>query len=150
MLLEIVDAVTTVWESGRVGVHLAPRGDEHDMGDSDPRALFTYVAGELGMRSVGYISAREHHDDPPIGPAMKEAFGEPFIANHGFDQTSAEKVIEDGDADAVAFGKAYIANPDLVERFRIGAPLNEPDPSTFYVLGGGEFEHGYTDYPTLD
>jgi 2,4-dienoyl-CoA reductase-like NADH-dependent reductase (Old Yellow Enzyme family) len=149
-LLEIVDAVTSVWEPGRVGVHLAPRGDEHGMGDSDPLALFTHVARELGVRSVGYISAREHHDTPPIGPAMKEAFGGPFIANHGFDQASAEKVIQDGDADAVAFGKAYIANPDLVERFKVGAELNEPDPSTFYFLGTGDIRHGYTDYPTLE
>jgi 2,4-dienoyl-CoA reductase-like NADH-dependent reductase (Old Yellow Enzyme family) len=119
------------------------------MADSDPRALFTYVARGPGSRSIGYISAREHHEDPSIGPAMKEAFGGPFIANHDFDQASAEKAIEAGDADAVAFGKAYIANPDLVERFRITAPLNEPDSSTFYVLGGGDYEHGYTDYPTL-
>ncbi|MGB6222025.1 alkene reductase [Haloferula sp.] len=148
-LLEIVDAVKTVWESGRVGVHLAPRGDEHDMGDSDPRALFTHVARELGSRSIGYISAREHHETPPLGPEMKKVFGGPFIANHGFDQASAEKVIQDGDADAVAFGKAFIANPDLPERFRIGASLNEPDPSTFYFLGDGDIRHGYTDYPML-
>ncbi|MFC7336698.1 alkene reductase [Haloferula chungangensis] len=149
-LLEIVDAVTTVWESGRVGVHLAPRGDEHDMGDSDPLALFTHVAKELGNRSVAYISAREQHDGQAIGPEMKKAFGGPFIANQGFDQASAEKAVHEGDADAVAFGKAFIANPDLVERFRTGAALNEPDPSTFYFLGDGEIEHGYTDYPTVD
>ena len=148
-LLEIVDAVTSVWEPGRVGVHLAPRGDEHDMGDSDPKALFTHVARELGLRKIGYISAREHHETEPIGPAMKEAFGGPFIANHGFDQEAAEKVIQAGDADAVAFGKAYIANPDLTERFRLGAELNEPDPATFYFLGGGDIRHGYTDYPVL-
>jgi 2,4-dienoyl-CoA reductase-like NADH-dependent reductase (Old Yellow Enzyme family) len=78
---------------------------------------------------------------------MKRIFGGPFIANHGFDEEAAEKVIEDGDADAVAFGKAFIANPDLPERFRIGAPLNEPDPSSFYFLGDGDISHGYTDYP---
>lgn len=148
-LLEVVDAVTSVWAPGRVGVHLAPRGDAHDMGDSDPLALFSYVAREVRSRSVGYISAREHHGDSPLGPRLKQIFGGPFIANEGFDQAAAGKAIQDGDADAVAFGKAFIANPDLVERFRVGAELNEPDPSTFYFQGEGDIWHGYTDYPTL-
>ncbi|BCX48858.1 2,4-dienoyl-CoA reductase or related NADH-dependent reductase [Haloferula helveola] len=150
LLMEIVDAVTSVWDPGRVGVHLAPRGDAHDMGDSDPEALFTYVARELAKRSVGYISAREHHQEPALGPAIKAAFGGPFVANESFDKAGAEKVIDAGDADAVAFGKDYIANPDLPERFRQDAPLNEPDPSTFYFSGEGDIRHGYTDYPFLE
>ena len=148
-LLEVVDAVTEVWEPGRVGVHLAPRGDAHDMGDSDPAALFGAVASALGERRIGYLSAREHHQGPALGPVLRERFGGPFVANESFTREGAEALLAEGGADAVAFGKAFIANPDLPERFRVGAPLNEPDPSTFYFPGTGDIEAGYTDYPAL-
>jgi 2,4-dienoyl-CoA reductase-like NADH-dependent reductase (Old Yellow Enzyme family) len=149
-LLEVADAVTSVWGADRVGMHLAPRGDAHDMGDSDPAALFGYVAKALGERKLAFLCARESHDKPAsgpaIGPAMKEAFGGVFIANESFTVESAAQAIESGVADAVAFGKAAIANPDLVERIRVGADLNEPDASTFYASG----EKGYVDYPSLE
>ena len=145
LLLEIVDAAIEVWGAWRVGVHLAPRGDAHDMGDSDPQALFTQVARELGRRGVAFLCLREHLGAGRLLPVIREAFGGAVIANEGLDPDSAEALLGRGEAEAVAFGRLAIANPDLVERIRQGAALNRPDPSTFY--GGGET--GYTDYPAL-
>lgn len=145
-LLEVVDAVVSVWGADRVGVHLAPRGDAHDMGDSDASGLFLHVARELGQRKLAFLCARESHDHPPIGPEMKDAFGGVFIANEGFDADSAHDAVTSGHADAVAFGKPAIANPDLPERIRQGAAWNEPIPETFY----GQGEAGYLDYPCLN
>ncbi len=144
-MMEVTDAVVSVWGADRVGMHIAPRGDAHDMGDSDPAALFTHVARELGKRKLAFLCARESHDRPALGPALKQAFGGVFIANEGFTAGSARETITSGQADAVAFGKAAIANPDLVRRIRENAPLNPPDPETFYASG----PQGYTDYPTL-
>ncbi len=145
-LLEVADAVISVWGADRVGMHLAPRGDAHDMGDSDPAALFGYVARELGKRRLAFLCARESHDKKALGPTLKEAFGGVFIANEGFSAESAREAIATGSADAVAFGKPAIANPDLVERLRLNAPWNTPDPATFY----GDGPSGYLDYPFLD
>jgi 2,4-dienoyl-CoA reductase-like NADH-dependent reductase (Old Yellow Enzyme family) len=148
-LLEIVDILIEVWGANRVAVHLAPRGDAHDMGDSDPHTLFTTIARELGGRKIAFICARESHEQSAIGPAMKEAFGGVFIANEGFTAQSAEAAIESGTADAVAFGKSFIANPDLPARFENGAALNEPDPTSFYPIDLDDRREGYLDYPTL-
>ncbi|MGL5017393.1 MAG: alkene reductase [Luteolibacter sp.] len=144
-LLEVTDAVVSVWGADRVGMHLAPRGDSHDMGDSNISAVFHHVARELGKRKLAFLCARESHDQPALGPSLKKEFGGVFIANEGFTADSAREAIRSGQADAVAFGKAAIANPDLVERLRTGAPLNPPDPNTFY----GDGPVGYTDYPFL-
>lgn len=145
LMLEATDAAISVWGAGRVGMHLAPRGDAHTMGDSDPLATFGYVARELGRRKLAFLCVREHEAPDSIGPALRKQFGGAYIANEQFTQQSAERAVAEGRVDAVAFGKLIIANPDLVERFRRGAPLNEPDPSTFYGSGA----HGYTDYPFL-
>jgi 2,4-dienoyl-CoA reductase-like NADH-dependent reductase (Old Yellow Enzyme family) len=163
LMLEVTDAVADVWGPDRVGMHLAPRMDSHDMGDSNRLATFTYVGRELGKRGIGWIAAREARIGPDtqlvdsqgrprqianaesIGPAIKEAFGGVYIVNENFDQASAEKALAEGVADAVAFGKLFIANPDLVQRFATGAKLNAWDTKTFYV-GGAQ---GYTDYPSL-
>lgn len=145
LMLEATDAVCEVWGADRVGMHLAPRADAHDIGDSDRLATFTYVARELGKRGLAFICAREARKEDSIGPRMKDAFGGVFIANEGFDKSSADQALKDGVADAVAFGKLIIANPDLVERFRTSAPLNEWDASTFYAPG----PKGYADYPAL-
>lgn len=145
-MMEVTDAVISVWGGDRVGMHIAPRGDAHDMGDSDPAALFGHVASELGKRKLAFLCARESHDKPALGPDLKKAFGGVFIANEGFTGESAREVIKSGVADAVAFGKPAIANPDLTERLRVGAPLNPPDAETFY----GQGPAGYTDYPTLE
>jgi 2,4-dienoyl-CoA reductase-like NADH-dependent reductase (Old Yellow Enzyme family) len=144
-LLEIVDACCSVWGAGRVGVHLSPRGDTHSMSDSNPKALFTYVAQALGQRGLAFIFTREYQGPDSLTPHMREAFDGPVIVNEGFDFASACKVIEQGQAQAVSFGKAFIANPDLVERFNQGAELNPLDASTLYTDG----PQGYTDYPAL-
>lgn len=145
LMLEVTDAVISVWGPERVGMHLAPRGDAHDCGDSDPLATFGYVAKQLGERGIAFICAREAEGEDSIGVELKRLFGGVYIANEKFNPESAEAYIAAGKADAVAFGQLYIANPDLAERIAIGAPLNEPDPSTYYVSG----EKGYTDYPSL-
>jgi len=145
LMLEATDAVIEVWGADRVGMHLAPRADAHDMGDSDRLATFTYVARELGKRRIAFICAREARKDDSIGPQIKEAFDGVYIANEGFTKETAEKALADGVADAVAFGKLIIANPDLVARFKTGASLNDWDMPTFYSGG----PKGYTDYPAL-
>ncbi|PAU65603.1 alkene reductase [Pseudomonas sp. PIC25] len=145
LLLEVTDAAIEVWGAGRVGVHLAPRADLHDMGDSNRAETFTYVAHELGKRGIAFICAREKEADDSLAPRLKEAFGGVFIANERFTREQADAWLAAGKADAVAFGVPYIANPDLVERFKQNAPLNEADPATFYSSG----PVGYLDYPRL-
>jgi 2,4-dienoyl-CoA reductase-like NADH-dependent reductase (Old Yellow Enzyme family) len=144
-LLEATDAAISVWGPGRVGVHLAPRGDAHSMGDSNPKATFGYVARELGKRKIAFIFTREREGADALSPYLKAEFGGVWIANEGLTPESAAWMLSDGGADAVSFGKAYIANPDLPERIAKGAALNQPEPATFY--GGGV--KGYLDYPTL-
>ncbi|PAU60894.1 alkene reductase [Pseudomonas indica] len=145
LLLEVTDAAIEVWGAGRVGVHLAPRADLHDMGDSNRAETFTYVAHELGKRGIAFICAREKEADDSLAPRLKEAFGGVFIANERFTKEQADAWLAAGKADAVAFGVPYIANPDLVERLKQSAPLNEADPATFYSSG----PVGYLDYPRL-
>jgi 2,4-dienoyl-CoA reductase-like NADH-dependent reductase (Old Yellow Enzyme family) len=145
LMLEVTDAVIGVWGAARVGMHLAPQGDAHDMGDSNPLGTFSYVARELGRRRLAFICAREALGENRIGPKLKAAFGGSYIANEKFTQATATQVVDAGEADAVAFGVLFIANPDLPERFRLHAPLNEPVPATFYAAGS----RGYTDYPLL-
>lgn len=143
LLLEITDAAVAVWGAGRVGVHLAPRSDSHDMGDSQPRETFGYVARELGRRRIAFLFARERQGEGYLSPFLKESFGGHFIANDGLDQAGAEALLAAGTADSVAFGRLYIANPDLVERFQQGLPLNTLNPQTLYAPGA----EGYVDYP---
>jgi len=145
LMLEVADAVVSVWGAGRVGMHLAPRADAHDMGDSDLPATFSYAAHELGKRRLAFLCARESEKAPRLGPQLKAAFGGVFIANEGFDQASAEAALARGEADAVAFGKLFLANPDLPRRFAMKAPLNPWNMATFYAEGAT----GYTDYPAL-
>ncbi|HEY4415945.1 MAG TPA: alkene reductase [Verrucomicrobiae bacterium] len=145
LMLEVTDAVISVWGADRVGMHLAPRGDAHGIGDSNPLATFGYIAKELGKRRLAFICARESLGEKRIGPQLKAAFGGVYIANEKFTLASANEVLAAGEADAVAFGVPYIANPDLPERFRQNAPLNAPDPTTFYAPG----PKGYVDYPAL-
>lgn len=143
LLLETVDALISVWGAGRVGVHLAPRGDVHDMGDSDRAALFEHVARELGQRRVAFICVREHLGPDRIGPRLKGVFAGVYIANESFTPETAEQALAAGDADGVAFGKLFIANPDLPQRLARRAALNQWNAETFYSGG----ERGYTDYP---
>ncbi|MFV1940702.1 alkene reductase [Pseudomonas luteola] len=145
LMLEVTDACISVWGADRVGVHLSPRCDLHDMGDENPAETFGYLARELGKRGIAFICAREAEADDSLSPQLKDAFGGVFIANERFTHDSANAWLESGTADAVAFGVPFIANPDLPERFARQAMLNEPHPETFYVPG----PVGYIDYPRL-
>lgn len=144
-MLEVTDAAISVWGPKRVAMHLAPQCDSHDMGDSDPAATFGYVAHELGKRGIAFICAREALGPNMLGPELKRAFGGIYVANEAHTRVSGEKLIREGGADAIAYGKLFIANPDLPRRFARNAPLNTPVPETFYGSGPG----GYVDYPVL-
>jgi 2,4-dienoyl-CoA reductase-like NADH-dependent reductase (Old Yellow Enzyme family) len=145
LMLEVTDAVIEVWGANRVGMHLAPRRDSHDMGDANPAETFGYVARELGKRKIAFIAAREAVGEDSLGPLIKKEFGGVFIANEKMDKVVAQSVLDSGNADAIAFGKDYISNPDLVRRLETDAPLNAWNTATFY----GSTEEGYTDYPAL-
>jgi 2,4-dienoyl-CoA reductase-like NADH-dependent reductase (Old Yellow Enzyme family) len=145
LLLEVTDELIKVWGADHVGVHLAPRGDSHDISDSTREETFEYVARELGKRKLAFIFAREHQGEGAIGAKLKKAFGGVYIANEKFNKESAEQIINSGNADAVAFGVPYISNPDLTVRFLENAALNETNFSTIYAEGAT----GYTDYPML-
>ncbi len=142
---ELLDALIGVWGADRVGMHLAPRGDAHGMGDSNPAALFGAVAEGARARGLAFLCLREHLGEGRLGPDLKRIFGGVLIANEGLTFASASKVVALGEADAAAFGVLYIANPDLVQRFAAGAALNAPNPALFFADG----PEGYTDYPAL-
>ncbi|WP_332305787.1 alkene reductase [Rhizobium sp. GR12] len=159
-LLEAVDAVAEEIGAGRTGIRLSPVTPANDIFEADPQPLYNYVAEELGKRGLAFIHVVEgatggprdfkQGDKPFDYAAFKAAYRNAggkglWIANNGYDRDSAIEAVESGKVDAVAFGKAFIANPDLVRRFKNDAPLNEPNQPTFY--GGGA--EGYTDYPAL-
>jgi N-ethylmaleimide reductase len=157
LLLEVVDGVSEIWGRDRVGVRLSPLGTFNDIGDDEPEATFGHVAGELSARRLAYLhivnpatSALELGADPdPRALAMVDLIRQKYLGTliiaGGFDQDTAEQWLEQGRADLIAFGRKFLANPDLPERFRLHAPLNRDDPATYY--GGGA--KGYTDYPSL-
>lgn len=149
LMLEVTDAVISVWGANRVGMHLAPRGDAHSMGDSNPLATFGYVAEELGKRGIAFIFTRESLGENRIGPQLKKRFGGVLIANEGFNRESAQQVLDAGEADGVSFGKLFISNPDLPRRLQLNVPLNPFDMKTFYGYGLADAEAGYVDYPSL-
>ncbi|PPD31662.1 MAG: alkene reductase [Methylomonas sp.] len=149
LLLEATDAAISVWGAGRVGVHLAPRGDSHDMGDSNPLQTFGYVAEQLGQRGIAFIFTRESKADDWISPALKKRFGGVLIANESFTLQTAEQVLAAGEADAISFGKDFIANPDLPHRLKLNTQLNPYHAGTFYGAGQADPVKGYTDYPSL-
>lgn len=157
LLLEVVAAVTDAIGGGRTGIRLSPVTPANDIVDADPQPLFEHVARQLGPRGLAYVHViegatggpRDLADRPFDYAAFKTAYRHAggtgaWMVNNGYDLPLAQQALADG-ADLVAFGKAYIANPDLVARLRRGGPFNPPDKMTFY--GGGE--KGYTDYPTL-
>jgi N-ethylmaleimide reductase len=154
-LLEVVDATVGVWGAGRVGVRVGPSNSFNDMRDSDPKALFSYVATALGQRRIAYLHVIEPRvrgntevgDQTPVAAGMlRPIFGGPVIAAGGFDGAGAEEIVAAGDADLVAFGRHFIANPDLPERLRRNLVLNAYDRDSFYYGGA----RGYSDYPTYD
>lgn len=158
LLLEVVDAAISVWGKGRVGVRLSPYGTFNDMRDSDPVALFTYVIGEISKRGIAYIHLIEARatnaggsdgqitDAPNIAALFRKIITTKLISAGGHSVNTAKEVIEMGLADAVAFGRLFISNPDLPARIKANVELNRYDRSTFY----GGAEKGYTDYPALD
>ena len=145
LMLEVTDAAIEVWGAGRVGMHLAPRRDAHDMSDSNPADTFGYVARELGKRGIAFICAREAVGEDSLGPLLKKEFGGIYIANEKMDKATANAILAAGTADAVAWGKDFIANPDLPARLEKDAALNPQRPETFYHSTA----EGYTDYPAL-
>jgi N-ethylmaleimide reductase len=150
LLLEAATAVAGVWGSDRVGVRVSPINSFNDMHDSDPQQTFNHVATSLSPLGLAYLHGMEASFGTEARPTfdfavMRRCFKGAYIANAGYDQARAEAALASGYADLVAFGALFIANPDLPERFAKKAPLNAPDPSTFY--GGNE--KGYTDYPFL-
>jgi len=145
LMLEVLDACIDVWGADRVGMHLAPRRDSHDMGDSTPAETFGYVARELGKRGIAFIFAREAVGEDSLGPLLKQEFGGPYIANEKMSVETAEQLLSEGKADAIAFGLWFIANPDLPQRLKQGAALNPLRPEVIY----GQTGDGYTDYPAM-
>jgi N-ethylmaleimide reductase len=152
-LVEVTEAVVGAWRADRVGVRLSPRGTFNDITDSDREATFGHAVDRLDEFGLAYLhlvdpvgGPMDTPGTPRLAPRLRSRFGGPVIVNGGFDRAAAERAIADGEADLVAFGVPFLANPDLPARLRRGAPLNEPDRATFY---GGD-ARGYTDYPALD
>ncbi|MFN4052978.1 MAG: alkene reductase [Acinetobacter junii] len=146
LLLQVVDAFIEVWGAGRVGVHLAPRADSHDMGDANPLATFGYVVEQLDQRNVAFIFTREYEAEDSLQPKLRPKFKGAWIANEKLTPDSAKRILATEQADAVAFGLAYIANPDLFERLENDLPLNQVQFDTLY----GPSAEGYTDYPVFE
>ena len=146
-LLEVAEAVAGVWGANRVGVRISPRSDFNDMHDSDPASTFGYAAQALAPLGLAYLHVVEPVGDAaPLAPALKAAFGGPLMVNGAYTRPLAEAALARGEADLVSFGASFLANPDLPLRLARNAPLNAPDPTTFY---GGD-ARGYTDYPALE
>lgn len=151
-LLEVTKAVVDVAGSDKVGLRISPVNPFNDMKDSNPQALFNFVTESLNQFNIAYLHVVEggiHGGgiaDPFDFDALRKLFKGPYMANLAYDKARGNAVVASGHADVVAYGVPFIANPDLVERFRTDAPLNEADSSTFY----GGTEKGYTDYPFIE
>ncbi|HST57380.1 MAG TPA: alkene reductase [Longimicrobium sp.] len=149
-LMEVTAAVVEVWGGERVGVRVSPVGGYNGMRDSDPVATFSVAAHGLNRFGLAYLHVVEPVDAGASGarvtPVLKAVFRGPLIANGGYGAETGNAAVRGGQAELVSFGASFLANPDLPERLRTGAPLNEPDRATFY---GGD-ARGYTDYPVLE
>lgn len=143
LMLEVTDAVIEVWGADRVGMHLSPRADAHDVSVTDRLSTYRYIAEQLGQRQLAFICTREHIADDSISLELKDAFAGNYIANENIKPDVAENYVATGKAEAVAFGKSFISNPDLVQRITQDLPLNKARSETFYASGS----EGYTDYP---
>jgi N-ethylmaleimide reductase len=156
LLVEVVEALMRVWDANRVGVRIAPSGTYNGMGDSNPRALFRYVADRLNVFGLAYLHVIEPRikgadsvaagQGPVAAQELSKIFRGPTIAAGGFEPDTAEVTVANGDASLIAFGRHFIANPDLPKRIELGLPLNQYDRSTFYAFDA----RGYTDYPTYE
>jgi N-ethylmaleimide reductase len=155
-LFEVVEALVSVWGAGRVGVRIAPSGTFNGMADSNPRALFRYVAERLNDFELAYLHVIEPRikcgeliaegQGPVAAQELSKVFRGSIIAAGGFEPDTAEATVANGDASLIAFGRQFIANPDLPKRIELGLPLNRYDRSTFY----GFDARGYTDYPAYE
>jgi N-ethylmaleimide reductase len=153
LLLQVVEAIASVWGGDRVGVRLGPGGTWNGMSDSNPQALFSYVSEQLNHFELAYLHIIEPRVKgnvvlvdglaPVASEQLRRIFKNKIIAAGGFEPETAEAIVEKGDADAVAFGRYFVANPDLPLRIESGLKLNDYDRDTFYSFG----PHGYTDYP---
>ncbi|WP_075214311.1 alkene reductase [Mongoliimonas terrestris] len=150
--LEVVDAVVAAWDKDHVGIRISPVSPANDIAESDPEAVFTPFVAALSERGLAYLHVVEGATGGPrdLGGwdprALRPVFKGAWMGNNSYTRALALEAVATGAVDAVAFGRPFIANPDLVERLKRDAPLAEPDRATFY--GGGA--EGYTDYPTLD
>jgi N-ethylmaleimide reductase len=158
LVLEILQDILPIWGSGRVGIRLSPYGAFNDMKDSDPVKLFTYLIEKLNPLHLSYLHLIEPRatsaggsdqiaeDAPSTGKLFRKLFAGKVVLAGGFNKTNATAAIAQGEADAIAFGRIFISNPDLPKRLEHDVPLTPYDRSTFY--GGGD--KGYTDYPFAD
>jgi N-ethylmaleimide reductase len=156
LLFEVLDALISVWTSDRVGVRIAPSGTFNGMADSDPRALFHHIAECLNDFNLAYLHVIEprikggeliaKEQGPVAAQELSKVFRGSIIAAGGFEPDTAEATVANGDASLIAFGRQFIANPDLPKRIELSLPLNRYDRSTFY----GFDARGYTDYPTYE
>jgi 2,4-dienoyl-CoA reductase-like NADH-dependent reductase (Old Yellow Enzyme family) len=154
LLREAVERLIAEAGADRTAVRFSPNGPTQGVDDSNPTSVFVPAARWLGEQGIAFLELREqgpngtfgHSEVPKLSPAIRSVFDGPLVLNQDFDRAGAEAVLGSGVADAIAFGRPFLANPDLVERLRLDAPFNAPDVATFYVPGA----KGYTDYPTLD
>ncbi len=153
LLREVTEALIGVWGADRVSVRLSPNGDSQGVDDSNPAPLFTAAASALDALGIAFLELREPGPDGTFGktdvpkqsPAIRKAFTGPLILNSDYTVALAEEALASGIADAIAFGRPFIGNPDLVERIRTGAGWSADNPQTWYSPGA----EGYTDYPAL-
>lgn len=153
-LLEVVEAVASVWGADRVGIKLSPSNTFYGMHDSNPKATFSYAIDALNRFGLAYLHLMEPNETDlatrdvlnPVTPLFRPIFKGTLITNGGYDHPKGDSILASGDADLVSFGKLFLANPDLPKRFELDAVLNTPDPKTFYAPD----EKGYTDYPFLE
>ncbi|PZU14518.1 MAG: alkene reductase [Sphingobium sp.] len=154
LLQEVTATLVDTIGADRTGVRLSPNGDTQGTDDSNPLSVFPVAAQALDALGIAFLELREQQPDgtygasdvPPLSPTIRQHYRGPLILNSDFDGAKAQAALDGGVADAIAFGRPFLANPDLVERIRLGAPLNAWDSKTFYTQGA----EGYTDYPTLD
>lgn len=153
-MLEVVEAVASVWGANRVGIKLSPSNTFYGMSDSNPKATFRYAIDALNRFGLAYLHLMEPNEVDlanrevmnPVTPYFRKIYKGTLITNGGYDHPKGDSILASGDADLVSFGKLFIANPDLPKRFELDAPLNTPDPKTFYAPDA----KGYTDYPFLE
>ena len=144
-LFEVVDAVIAAIGKERTGLRLSPGSEFNDIRETDAESLYPFVVEELNSRGLAYLHIGTSDQSRDWHSLLRPIYGGVYFAGSGLTRETGADLLAKGGADAVLYGRAYLANPDLPERFRQNAPLNEPDPSTFYTPG----EKGYIDYPTL-